>query len=101
MVAPSARQQRGGGFQRRGHLGRGGHVAFVEMPDKADPQAADAAVEQARVVLRRMRGAAGVAGIVPGHGVQQDGVVRTVRVIGPTWSSVKDSGKTPRRETSP
>ena len=24
--------------------------------------------------------------------------MRTVRVIGPTWSSVKDSGKTPRRE---
>ena len=53
------------------------------------------------VVARRYGSAAGIERIVTGDHVEHQRIVGTVRVKGPTWSSVNESGNTPRRDTRP
>ena len=99
--APSDLQGARDVLERGGHLRIGRQVGLVEMPDEPDAQPAHAALERRRVMAGRRGGAAGIERVVAGDRSSISALSATVRVSGPTWSSVNDSGKTPRRDTRP
>ena len=64
--------------ERRGHLGMGGQVVFVEMADEADAQPVDAGPDRPGVLLPRRRRAGGIVGVVAGDDLEHQGRVRRV-----------------------
>jgi hypothetical protein len=78
-------------LQRGLHLRVSWHVGLVKMSDEPDTHPA---FQPGRIMSSGSRSAAGIERIVSGDDVEHQRIVGTVRVDGPTWSSVKESGKT-------